>query len=231
LSSKAQVHRCALAQERGGTGDRPPGIDNVVNEQRPPPGNVGRNVGEKMHVTAALLGEAVAAQPYELNLGAGPSPVEGAGKVGDKHRCTLEQLNHDEIARNRPRDLAGKRFDPCSYYRFAKRIRMLPICASRSVTKLPGYRQRLSSVTIYRVWNGTRKAARGDTHDGVHRRVTKGRATSPHRRDPALCQRMTVSGLAIVKVFRTLGVIWCRSLASTNRLTNRSAIGEVSSLN
>jgi hypothetical protein len=48
----------------------------------------------------------------------------------------------------------------------------------------------------------------------------------------ARCQRMTVSGLAIGKVFRTAGALtWCRSLASTNRLTNRNAIGEVSSLN
>jgi len=82
------------------------------------------------------------------------------------------------------------------------------------------------------------KRSRREVFD--ERRISSGTfGLSPRDRDfhrqnngnPALCQRMTVSGLAIVKVFRTLGVIWCRSLASTNRLTNRSAIGEVSSLN
>ena len=47
----------ALAQQGDGKSDRPTSIDYVVNEQHAPPYNVGQDVAEKTHVTAACTGE------------------------------------------------------------------------------------------------------------------------------------------------------------------------------
>jgi hypothetical protein len=89
-----------------------PGIDDVVDEQHWPPGKAGGDFPEKLHRTAALLGETIAAQPHELDLGPGARTVQRAGEIGDKHRGTLEQPDHNEIGRNRARDLHGERVDP-----------------------------------------------------------------------------------------------------------------------
>jgi hypothetical protein len=58
------------------------------------------------------FGETVAGQLHELDLGGCTRPVERAGKVGDRHRGTLEQADRDEIGRDRAHDLRGERFDP-----------------------------------------------------------------------------------------------------------------------
>jgi hypothetical protein len=79
----------ALAQLGDGTGDRPAGIDDVVDEQYRPPGKIGLDIAEKLHRTAALFGKTIAGEPDEFDLGAGARPVQCAGEVGDKHRRTL----------------------------------------------------------------------------------------------------------------------------------------------
>ena len=50
----------ALAQFAGGIGDRPAGIDDVVDEQYRPPGEAGRDIAKKLHRATALFGETVA---------------------------------------------------------------------------------------------------------------------------------------------------------------------------
>ena len=109
-----------LAQSAGRIGDRPAGIDNVVNEQYRPPGKIGRHIAEKLHGPAGLLCKTVARQPHEFDLEAGARTVERADEVGDKHPCTLEHADHDEIGRERARDLRGQRIDPCGDLRSAE---------------------------------------------------------------------------------------------------------------
>jgi hypothetical protein len=114
LSSLRFVEQCTgpetadppPAQLGGGIGDRPAGIDDVVDQEHRPAGKAGRYVAEKLHRAAALLGATVAAQPDELDFGS------GAGEVGDKHPCALEQANNDKICRKRAGDLGGERLDP-----------------------------------------------------------------------------------------------------------------------
>jgi hypothetical protein len=50
-----------------------------------------------------------------MNSISGRAPAgSSAGKVGDKHRGTLEQADNNEIARGRARNLRGERIDPIS---------------------------------------------------------------------------------------------------------------------
>ena len=111
-STCPEVPDPALAQLRGGVGDRPAGIDNVVDEQYRAPGEAGRDLTEKPDRAAALFRGAVAAQPYELDLGAGARMTERAGEVGDKHPGALEQANDDKIRREPAGDLRRERLDP-----------------------------------------------------------------------------------------------------------------------
>ena len=76
------------------------------------PGEAGGDIAQKLHRAAALFGETIATQPYEFDLGTGTGAVQRAGEIGDKHRGTLEQPDHDEIGGNPARDLHGERVDP-----------------------------------------------------------------------------------------------------------------------
>src|SRR5713226_7103898 len=98
--------------------DRPVSTMSSTNSTRPP-GKIGRDVAEKMDLAAAHFGKTVTAQPHELDLGAGSDPVECADEVGDKHRCTLEQRDDDEVVRGLLRDLGGERLDPRGDLRLA----------------------------------------------------------------------------------------------------------------
>jgi hypothetical protein len=50
-----------------------------------------------------------------MNSISGRAPAgSSAGKVGDKHRGTLEQADNNEIARGRARNLRGERIEPIS---------------------------------------------------------------------------------------------------------------------
>jgi hypothetical protein len=69
-----------------------------------------------LHHAATLFGPTVAAQPHELDLRPGPRPVQ----VGNKHHCTFEESNHDEIVRDRAGDLRGERINPYGNFRRAE---------------------------------------------------------------------------------------------------------------
>src|SRR5208337_4661491 len=58
----------APGQQSRGTGDGSAGVDNVVDEQHPPPRKIGGDVGEKTHFAAAFFGKAVAGELHELDL-------------------------------------------------------------------------------------------------------------------------------------------------------------------
>jgi hypothetical protein len=130
LSIRTQVHSSPPAQQTGGIGNGSAGVDDIVDEQHPPAGEIDLDAVEKVHRTAALCGKAIAAQPHELDLGAGSRPVERAHEVGGKHRSTLQQPNHDEIVGDRPCDLGGERRDRTAISAALIRLRMPTVCTA-----------------------------------------------------------------------------------------------------
>src|SRR5208283_6185868 len=74
----------APTQQICGESDRPAGIDDVVDEQRLSPFDVAGYVAEQAHLAAAHHRGPVAAEPKELDFGAGAGAVQSASEVGDE---------------------------------------------------------------------------------------------------------------------------------------------------
>ena len=111
----------APAQQVGGEGDGPAGVDDVVDEQNVPAFDIARRVAHEAHLAAAHRGEAVAREPHELDLGPRAGAIQGAGEIGDEDECALEQSHHDEIVGKGRSDLAGERLDARRDLRFAQK--------------------------------------------------------------------------------------------------------------
>jgi len=128
--TRPEIADAVLAQLGSGIGDRPPGIDDVVDEQYRPAGKAGRDIVDQLHHAAAFFGWAVAGEPHKLDLGMGACTVERPTEVGDKHPGTLEHSDHDEIVRERTRDLGGERINPSGDLRCAKQNSQSALCAA-----------------------------------------------------------------------------------------------------
>src|SRR5207302_6196155 len=109
----------ALPQQGGGSGEGSAGIDDAVDQQYPLSGEASRDLADQPYLTTALRGRAVARQPQKLDLGTNAGPAEGAGEIGDEHRCAPAQRAEDKVARAALRDVAGAPLDPPGDLRLA----------------------------------------------------------------------------------------------------------------